>query len=181
MRLAVAIFVGCFLMGIGKFQENDKQLLCLSQLATQVLYICVSSWVLADKSSDLFPAEKKITVFKVFKPEQIYKTDNIFHSKLVILSDNVPSFLNCLSFCHVYFLLSLTFNSQRLTQMQTALLNFSLIYDLIVANGWSHSHFGNSSDFGLNSLAGIENSRFGNAHACNQICGCSSKCIGKIS
>ena len=67
-------------------------------------------------------------------------------------------------------------------------MKFSLIYDLIVANGWSHSHFGNSSDFGLNSsdfelnsLAGFDNSRFGNAHACNQICGCSSKCIGKIS
>ena len=66
-------------------------------------------------------------------------------------------------------------------------MNFSLIYDLIVANGWSHSHFGNSSDFGLNSsdfglnsLAGLENSRFGNAYACNQICKCSSECIGKI-
>ena len=82
MRLAVAIFVGCFLVGIGKFQETIK-LKPIGDLGA--LHLCKQcSWVLAD----LFPAKKKITVFKAIKPEQIYKTDNIFYSKLVILSDN---------------------------------------------------------------------------------------------
>jgi hypothetical protein len=40
-----------------------------------VVYICSSSWLLADKSRDLSQAGKKITVAKV---EQIYKMTAIF-------------------------------------------------------------------------------------------------------
>ena len=43
--------------------------------ATEVVYICSSSWLLAVESRDLSPAEKKITVAK---PEQIQKMTIIF-------------------------------------------------------------------------------------------------------